>query len=261
MRGLILSIALVLVTATGARAQDSAERARQLFTLGVAAMDRGQPGEAATHFDQSFRLHPSASTACNMGLVQERLARPCDALGWYQQCAALDRVGDKREHANQQVALLAPRCAPPAPVHDPFVREPAPTASSVQIVEAGAPVASGPGPDHTLLGFGITGLVLGLGGLGGGIGAALEAEAAAAQLPRPPGPIMAGTPEGDALERASLFSDVALGLYIGGAVIGALGLIALIVDLAQPGAFGGRAARGGLQLTFAPAGGGLALRF
>ena len=57
-----------------------------------------------------------------------------------------------------------------------------------------------------------------------------------------------------------LFSDLALGLYIGGAVVGALGLIALIVDLAQPGVFGGRAARGGgPRLTLAP--GGLALRF
>ena len=264
MRAFALSIALVLAAASAAHAQDSAERARQLFELGVAAMDRGQAGEAAGHFQQSYQLYPRASTACNMALVQERLGRPCDALGWYRQCAAIDDVGDKREHANRQAALLAPRCLATTPVHDPFVREPTPSGGGVQIVEAGAPVA-GPAPDHTLLGFGIAGLVIGLGALGGGIGSALEAQAAAAQLPAP-GPVVVGTPEGDALERAMLFSDLALGLYIGGAVVGALGLIALIVDLAQPGVFGGRAARGGgPRLTLAPTTGGafavLDLRF
>jgi hypothetical protein len=135
----------------------------------------------------------------------------------------------------------------------------------VQIVEGGAPPA-GPGPDHTLLGFGIAGLVIGLGSLGGGIGAALEAQAAAAQLPPPPADFEAGSPEAQALERATLFSDAALGLYIGGGVLAGLGLIALIVDLAQPGVFGGRArVAEGLRLSLAPttggAFGGIDLRF
>lgn len=263
MRALALSLAIVALGATSARAQDTAGRARQLFELGVAAMDRGQPAEAAAHFDQSYRLYPRASTACNMALAQERLARPCDALRWYRQCAAIDREGDKREHANRQAARLAPGCGGAAPVHDPFVRTPAGPAAiaasgSVRVVEGGAPTpAAAPVPDHTLLGFGIAGLVLGLGAIGSGIGAALEAQAAAAQLPAPPADFTVGSAEAQTLERATLLRDVALGLYIGGGVVAGLGLVALIVDLAQPGVFGPRAARGdGPRLVLAPAPGG-----
>src|SRR5690606_20000590 len=161
MRLLALSIGIALLCTTGAEAQDDAAgRARRLFELGVAAMDRRQPGEAAQHFDESYRLFPRASTACNMALAQEQLGQPCAARRWYEQGAAIDPEGDKREHANAQIARLAPLCSgAETPVHDPFVRAPsgAPALTgSVQVVEAGAPAPMPPpSRDRTLLGFGI----------------------------------------------------------------------------------------------------------
>lgn len=265
MRLLALSIGIALLCTTGAEAQDDAAgRARRLFELGVAAMDRRQPGEAAQHFDESYRLFPRASTACNMALAQEQLGQPCAARRWYEQCAAIDPEGDKREHANAQIARLAPLCSgAETPVHDPFVRAPsgAPALTgSVQVVEAGAPAPMPPpSRDRTLLGFGIAGLVLGVGAIGGGAGAALEAQAAVGQLPPAPAGLMAGSPEAALYERAALFSDVALGLYIGGSVLAGLGLVALVLDLAQPDTAGPNARGEGPRLVLAPTlGGGFA---
>lgn len=261
-------MALALGVST-AGAQDSQTRARQLFEAGVAAMDRGSPGEAVGYFDQSYRLYPRASTACNMAVAQERLGRACDAVNWYRQCAALDQAGSVRDHANRQAAALGARCTP-GPVHDPFVRTPAPPpAAAVRVVEGGPAHPSGyaaPAADHTLLGVGIGALVLGAGGIVGGVFSALEAQAQAAQLPAAGGPLTHGTPEADTYYRAATFSDLALGLYVGGGLIGALGVVLVIVDLAQPGAFGGSArVQPGPRLTVAPAEGGayaqLSLRF
>lgn len=257
------------LAAASARAQSDPERARLLFQQGVAAMDRGSPAEAAGYFDQSYRLYPRASTACNMAIAQERLGRPCDAISWYRQCAALDP--SLRDRANRDAAALAPRCGP-GPVHDPFVRAPAspatvPAASgSVRVVDRVAPA---PTPayrvDHTLLGVGIGALVLGGGAFVGGVLSALEAQAQVAQLPPEGGPLVHGTPEADTYYRAATFRDVALGLYIGGGLLAGLGAILVIVDLAQPGALGGTGARFGPRFAVAPAPGGgfaqLALSF
>lgn len=270
----VLAITLTLACVATAHAQDGPTRARQLFEAGVAAMDRGSPGEAAGYFDQSYRLFPRASTACNMAVAQERLGRACDAVTWYRQCAALDQTGSVRDHANRQAAALGAQCRP-GPVHDPFVRTPGPTSApimgggGVRVVEAGGAQTTyaGPAPNHTLLGVGIGGLVLGGGALVGGIFSALEAQNQALQLPAEGGPITDGTPAADTYYRAATFSDLALGLYIGGGLIGALGLVLVIVDLAQPGVFGGRGALDpvGPRLAFAPLDGGgfaqLSLRF
>lgn len=266
-RTLALVLALAALCAAPALAQD-AERARQLFEAGVAALDDGQHDEAAHHFDESYRLYPRASTACNMALAQERLGQPCEAQRWYRQCAAIDHEGRLQDHANAQAAALDARCRPAAP-HDPFVRTPSPPAPSgeLHIVETSQP---SPAPrtdsaDHTLLGLGIASLVLGVGGLGGGIGAALEAQSATAELPSGGGAISPDSPAADSLQRAGLLSDVALGLYIGGGVLAALGVALIIVDLAQPGVFGQRADRDAPRLVFAAtpdgAAGALRLRF
>jgi hypothetical protein len=241
--------------AVPAVAQDPALQARALFERGVAAMDRGAPAEAALYFEQSYRLVPRASTACNMASAQERLGRPCDAQRWFEQCAAIDTEGNARDHARREASRIAPQCsAATGPIprpHDPFVRAPvvpsvgtAPPSGSVQVVEAGYPTYPPPSVDHTLLGLGIGAFVLGAGAIVGGAFSALEAESAAGQIQAPPGPIMAGTPDADLFYRAATFSDLALGLYIGGGLLGALGVVLTIVDLARPGALGGRAANG-----------------
>ena len=47
------------------------------------------------------------------------------------------------------------------------------------------------------------------------------------------------------------FSDLTIGLYVGAGVLGGLGVIFLIVDLAQPGVFGSAALdRDGVGVRF-----------
>ncbi len=255
-----LALGLALAMAAPAHAQDTM-RARQLFELGVAAMDRGSPAEAAGYFNQSYQIYPRASTACNMATAQERLGRPCDAIAWYRQCAALDDTGSAREHANRQVATLSRQCPAP-PVHDPFVRTPTaqPAPGAVSVVEVGTGRPTGyPSrqPDHTLLGVGIGALVLGGGALVGGVLSALEAQSQAAYLPPEGGPLPYGSEDADTYYRAATFSDLALGLYIGGGLIAGLGVVLVIVDLLQPGVFGGSAAApNDLSLALAPTPGG-----
>ncbi len=266
--GSLVSIGVALALAPcAAGAQDSATRARQLFEAGVAAMDRGQPAEAASYFDQSYHLYPRASTSCNMGVVQERLGQPCAAVNWYRNCAAIDGTGELRAHANQEAAQLAPRCQQSQ--QSPFVSTQPVASGGVQVVEGSSvPMATPrrPSPDHTLLGVGIGGVVLGGGALVGAIFSALASQDEAAQLPEGGGTLVVGSPEADHYDRATLYRDLALGLYVGAGLIGGLGLILVVVDLARPGVFGGSAAReSDLRLTLSPTPGGafgeLSLRF
>lgn len=232
--GLIL---LGVLLAAPASAQDT-ERARQLFEQGVSAMEGGDPRRAAAYFDESYSIYPRASTACNMAVAQERLNAPCDAQRWYQQCAALDRAGRFRDHANRQAAALGAQCAArPAPgIQQTYVPPPN---SQVQIVES-QPIAQfeDPAPDHTLLGVAIGALVLGAGGLVGAIVAQEAAWGEYWQISVDGGALVEGSEDAQHFEQASLLSDVALGLYVGAGVFGGLGVIFLIVDLAQPGVFG-----------------------
>ncbi|HHH30265.1 MAG TPA: hypothetical protein ENK57_18250, partial [Polyangiaceae bacterium] len=96
---LCLVVSLTLVP-TAAEAQDAHARARALFGQGVDAMDANNPAAAVTYFEQSYTSYARASTACNLALALERTARGCEAVRWYQQCAALDSQGAHRDQAN-----------------------------------------------------------------------------------------------------------------------------------------------------------------
>jgi hypothetical protein len=260
------SIAIVLLITAPVHAQDE-ERARELFERGVAAMERGSPGEAATYFNESYQLVPRASTACNMATAQERLDQPCEAQSWYEQCAALDRSGRFREHAEQQAQELGARCqaaSPPENPPDPFVRpEPEPQMEAPRAVPAAVPQPLPPrpapvrpyivrpapfplvrrSPSHTLLGFGLAAIGVGAGAIVGGGFAAGEAQRNASLIVDGDmdGWLPAGSEDAYYYDQAKTWSNVAIALYAGGAVLGALGIVLTIIDLAQPGVFGGAA--------------------
>ncbi len=274
----------LLLHAQPAAAQNDTERARQLFEQGVAAMERGAPSEAAGYFDQSYQLFPRASTACNMAVAQRDLGRHCDAQRWYQQCASLDESGRFRENAEREAAALNDRCQP---AHDPFVNntppeEPQqPEPQEPQAVQEPEPAAqpsySAPYPtrpypvrdpvaerrraDHTLLGWGIAGLSVGGAALIGGIFSAQAATDEAALIIDSDGDgiLQPGTPDADHYQRAASFNDLAVALYVGAGLLGLLGAIFIIIDVAQPGASDATAAQNGLHLAIRPgAHGGLA---
>lgn len=275
-----LLVLLALTPAVGAAQSPPAQRARQLFEQGVAAMDAGDSEGAIGYFQQSYQLYPRASTSCNMALSLERTGRACDAQRWYRQCAALDTDGRFRDHANRQAAALQARCRGDSSAQgaNPFVSGPETSTSgggSVQVVEGQQPTyVHQRSVDHGLLGGAIPALVLGLGGIIGGAVAASEAGAKIDLLQMSvPGdaesPIVLtrGSAEANLYQDARTLSDVAIGLYVAGGVLAGLGAILLVVDLAQPGVFGGSArTRDGPRLAFTPLpeGGGvgqLTLRF
>lgn len=270
-RVIFLCFSLVWLAAAPALAQDAQTRARQLFEQGVTAMDSGNPGPATQYFQQSYDLYPRASTACNMALALERTGRACDAQSWYRQCAALDTQGRFRDHANRQAAALQNQCPQTNPqAQNPFVTGPQPHATeqgrSMRIVEGGGagPYVTRRDVDHTLLGIGIPSLLVGIGGLVGGGLAAGEANARASQIGAPPSEdpgnptlLPPGSADATAYNDASTLSSVALGLYVAGGVLSALGAVLIVVDLARPGVFSGGAGRSeGPQLAFAPQTGG-----
>lgn len=276
--GLALALAAASLAPSSAGAQDTREQARQLFERGVAAMDGGNPALATQYFQQSYQLYQRASTACNMALALERSQRACDAGGWYRQCAALDTEGRFRDHAQRQAAALDAQCQTSPSAPNPFVGGPAAQQGSTQpaltasghatVVEGPGATSSAPvfrtrGADHTLLAVGIVGMVLGGGAIGGGAAAAVEGQA---RLDGLPPTIQEGSPEHDRWLEAATLHDVALGLYIGGGALALLGAIMIVIDLAQPGAFGGSSEaaphlRFGLSPTPGGAFGQLALTF
>jgi hypothetical protein len=256
-----LSLLIVFFALPSAASAQDQDRARQLFEQGVSAMDSGDPSRAAGYFNESYQLYPRASTACNMAVAQERLNAPCDAQSWYQQCAALDRAGRFRDHANRQAAALGSQCAMQSSAvrTGPVVQPPPnngyapPQNSQLQIIEAGQPIAQydEPSPDHTLLGVGIAGLALGVGALVGAIFAQDAAWAEFDAISVNGGPLVEGSADADHYAQAVFFSDLSIGLYVGAGVLGGLGVIFLIVDLAQPGVFASAALdRDGVGVRF-----------
>ena len=249
---------------TAAPASAQSERARQLFELGVQALEAGNPAQAASYFEQSNSINPRASTLCNLGQAYEQLGRDCDAERAYRQCSLLDTQGSFRDTANTRASVLAPRCRQPAPP-DPFVRTqptgPAyppprptypPSNGGVRVVELGHGRQPLPGPDHGLaIGGGIS-LALSIGGLIAGVVLVEQANSLAAMLPPPPASFPEGSQEAAWVDEATAYSYAGIGFYIGAGVVGALGAVLLIVDLAQPGVFGPRYALGprGLSIQF-----------
>jgi hypothetical protein len=275
-RALGIALALLLLAPVAARAQDAQTRARTLFEQGVTALDGGNPALAAQYFEQSYQAYPRASTACNMALALERTQRGCDAEGWYRQCAALDQEGRFRDHANRQAAALGAQCAaatpPPSPTPSPFVGgAPPPSSGGVQIVEAPPQTGGYPThtaePNHALLAVGLVALGVGAGAIIGGAFAADEATYQASWLPTDTMILIEGTPEAERYASAETYSNLALGLYVSGALVSTLGAILFVTYLGQPG-IGGSAATtpAGPRLSFGPLpeGGGFAdlrLRF
>ncbi len=252
------ALALSFVLAAPARAQDQRAQARQLFEQGVSAMDSSNPALASQRFQESYRLFPRASTACNMALSLERTSRGCEAMNWYRQCAALDTAGQFRDHANRQAAALSQQCSNGPQAPNPFVSGPE-AGGTVQVVESGQPErwVVPRNYDHTMLGVGIPALLLGIGGFVGGGLAAQAATDEAALIGVDPGTAMNpvllpdDTEAANRYNQATLLSNVAIGLYVTGGILSAIGALLIVIDLGRPGVFGDESARSSGGATLA----------
>lgn len=265
-----------LLAAAPAAAQGAREQARALFEQGVAEMNAGNPAGASQYFQRSYQLYPRASSACNMALSLERTGRACEAQNWYRQCAALDQEGRFRDHANRQAAALDGQCRQqPSQPSNPFVSGPSDaqttqttTQGEVQVVETGSSqptqTYTGPGPDHTFLVVGIIGVVLGGGALTGSILTASASNDRYSMISAPPGTsesptqLVDGTADADHYRAAEGLRNASIGLGVAAGLLGGLGLVFVIVDLAQPGVLGPSASSGEgprLSLGSRPGGG------
>lgn len=116
MTRFILVALLSLLPAAFARAQDgsatSATAARALFVEGVAAADAEDWATAAERFGRALSLRPSATIAMNLGVALEHLGRLVEAMellrGVARDAAANPEV---RASATESLAALEPRIA------------------------------------------------------------------------------------------------------------------------------------------------------
>ncbi len=115
----VLPLVLTSLLAAPTLAQDAAERARQSFSQGVAALERGAYQEAEGLFLRSYEDRPHAATLCNLGLTYERWGRLPDAVQQYRRCASEDDTGDYREHAQDRAMALSAELGPAPPPSAP----------------------------------------------------------------------------------------------------------------------------------------------
>jgi len=127
---LFLAIALLVASATDARAQDSnVDQAKEQYQLGYQSLQRGDYETALEHYQLSYELVPRPRSLFNIAVAEEHLGRLEDALRHYAQF--LDVAEDRDEafetQARKKIVELAkklPQSADPAP--PPVPDEPPP---------------------------------------------------------------------------------------------------------------------------------------
>lgn len=109
MRALVsLGLLLALLVAAPAGAQDATDRARDLFTRGVAAYSAGRLEEAAGLLGEADALLPSPELAYNLGRVHERMGHVEEAVRYYRRYLDAGTADEaSRADVEARVAALA----------------------------------------------------------------------------------------------------------------------------------------------------------
>ncbi|MCB9595236.1 MAG: hypothetical protein H6719_21135 [Sandaracinaceae bacterium] len=263
-----IAFALILVVGHGAvaRAQDAAssgaavapdptEVAQAQFDQGVALLRDERFADAARAFRHSYRASPRVEAMCNLALTYDRWGDHVDqALGAYRTCARDDESGRYRGYAERRSAEIERELAL-SEAAEP-VEEPAPEDEPVAGVPAPEPITPVE-PDHGLLFGGVAVGAAGLVTLGVAIGFAVESSGLVDELVARLGAaptVVRGSPEHQQLEDARLYADLATGLYVATAVLGAAAVTLFVLDVVLAEGDGGE------RVSLAPTGSGLALR-
>ncbi len=258
--GVLIGAALVAATAAGpavATAQD-AERAREMFRLGVERMEQDRFQEAAEAFRASYDAAPRVATMCNLALAYDRWgAYPEVAVESYERCAEEDASGRYRSHAEERARELreelasapAPDTPPPDLPPDPFAGPAAPGTDGPPAGPAAGPPATGPEPpppedrSHGLLWAGLGAGAVAVGSL---VGAALLASSASDdeaflhdEYPDADGDGVYQIPRGSdgerVLEDAETKAGWSVALYVVSGAAAALAATLVVLDLTGPG--------------------------
>jgi hypothetical protein len=101
-------VALVLASATPARAQGDTRAAKRAYELGYKALQAGKYGEALVHYQRSYRLVPRPRTLFNVAVCQEKLSKGVDAWRSYHAFlrAAQPRDASIAAQARDRIAVL-----------------------------------------------------------------------------------------------------------------------------------------------------------
>ncbi len=233
---------LLALLALPALASAQADQADPDFDRGVESLRTAHYADAETAFRASLAAAPRAATYCNLALTYERWGdHRREAAAAYEDCAEADDSGRFRAHALERAStiraeLRAERAVEPP---NPF-GENGPPDGEVDPPETGPATHDREQTDtsYALLGAGIGATA---------VGVALVSVAAAlagkgrddvawldANVGPPPATVQAGTEAADRLESADQRRRQALGLYVGGALVGAAGMILIAVDLIRP---------------------------
>src|SRR5688572_15982089 len=102
----LLALAL-LACASIAHAADDETRARDLFTEGRDAMNRGDYAIACAKFEESMRLFRRASMLLNLGACNEKLGKLATSLRYWQEgVSALEITDPRYETSKEEVRRL-----------------------------------------------------------------------------------------------------------------------------------------------------------
>lgn len=238
----------------GVQAQDvtaSDETSATLFEEGVAHLREERFRDAARAFRRAYRAEPRVEAMCNLALTYDRWGGHVEqALRAYRTCARDDSTGRFRGYAQRRIEEIERETAladeAPDPVDDP-VSEPVDTSVPVVAPSLAEPVTAPQAAldqasasavearaEPVLLYIGIGAAGLGLVSLGTAIGLALESGRLTDQLFEELGPsptVVRGSAEHQRLEQAQTLAAAATGLYVGAAILVALGTTLGAIDL------------------------------
>lgn len=257
IRALPLALAFAAALLASPTPTHAQEDARSLFRAGVESLREGEFTDAERAFLASYEIEPRAATLCNLALTYDRWGgHEEQAARAYERCAAEDDTGRYRAHATQRASdirqALSLRQAlgspPPEPeaadAPNPFMNDaPPPTepedGEEVEVAEHRAPGTEPPSRSHGLLWGGLVSALAGGGLFLGGAVLAGNGRDDLDELDMLTGGgggdtvlLEPGSPEAQLYRDAERKRTTALGLYVGGAVLVALGATLVVLDVA-----------------------------
>lgn len=110
--GLLVAVALWIVSTAAMAQSDARSRAAVPFQQGMEAYTEGQFGDAARHLTEAYALDPNPRLAFNVGRSWERFGNDTMALEFFRLAAGSTQEAQVRQLSLEAIARLEARDAP-----------------------------------------------------------------------------------------------------------------------------------------------------